>query len=135
MGDTSVAGERVQGAGESTLDPGTGACKHAERRGGVGHRRETAAGGPPPRRASSAPIARRVRGLAFGLDGPGGTLARLEGLLAGGRRRGSAPLERTVLVAAVFLPALLAGAAVGLALWLADTMPPAALSAALSCHH
>jgi hypothetical protein len=59
----------------------------------------------------------------------------LEGLLAGGRRRGSAPLERTVLVAAVFLSALLAGAAVGLALWLADTVPPAALSAALSCHH
>jgi Zn-dependent protease with chaperone function len=78
---------------------------------------------------------RRVRGLAFGLDGPGGTPARLEGLLAGGRRRGSAPLERTVLVAAVFLSALLAGAAVGLALWLVDTVPPAALSAALSCHH
>jgi hypothetical protein len=40
-----------------------------------------------------------------------------------------------VLVAAVFLSALLAGAAVGLVLWLVDTVPPPALSAALSCHH
>jgi hypothetical protein len=78
---------------------------------------------------------RGVGGLAFGVDGPSGTPARLEGLLAGGRRRGSAPLERTVLAAAVLLSALLAGAAVGLALWLVDTVPPAALSAALSCHH
>lgn len=78
---------------------------------------------------------RGVRGLAFGLDGCGGTPARLDGLMAGGRQRGSAPLERAVLVAAVLLSALLVGAAVGLALWLADAAPPAALSAALSCHH
>jgi Zn-dependent protease with chaperone function len=78
---------------------------------------------------------RSVRGLAFGLDGAGGTPARLEGLLAGGRQRGSAPLERAVLVAAVLLSALLAAAAAGLVLWLADTVPPAALSAALSCRH
>jgi hypothetical protein len=74
---------------------------------------------------------RRVRGLAFGLDGPGGTPARLEGLLAGGRRRGSTRLERAVLVGAVLLAALLAAAALGLVLWLVDTAPPAALS----CHH
>jgi hypothetical protein len=40
-----------------------------------------------------------------------------------------------VLAAAALLSALLAGAAVGRALWLVDTVPPAALSAALSCHH
>jgi hypothetical protein len=77
---------------------------------------------------------RRVRGLAFGLDGTGGTPMRLECLLAGGRRRGSPRLERAVLLVAVLLSALLAGATVGLVLWLADAVPPAALSAALSCH-
>ena len=78
---------------------------------------------------------RRAQGLALGLDGSGGTPARLDGLLAGGRRRGSAPLERLVLVAAVALPVLLVVAAASLALWLVDTVPPAALSAALSCSH
>jgi hypothetical protein len=77
----------------------------------------------------------RGGGLAFGLDGAGGTPARLEGLLAGGRRRGSARLERAVLVGAALLSALLAGTAAGLVLWLVETAPPAALSAALSCHH
>lgn len=78
---------------------------------------------------------RRAQGLALGLDGAGGTHARLDGLLAGGRRRGSAPLERLVLVAAVALSVLLLVAVAGLGLWLADTVPPAALSAALSCSH
>jgi hypothetical protein len=79
---------------------------------------------------------RRVSpGLAFGLDGSGGTPARLDGLLAGGRRRGSASLERAVLAAAVLLSALLGAAVTGLALWLVDSVPPEALSAALSCRH
>jgi Zn-dependent protease with chaperone function len=77
----------------------------------------------------------RAPGLALGLDGAGSTPTRLEGLLAGGRLRGSALLERVVAGAAVALPALLGVAIVSLALWLADAAPPAALSEALSCRH
>jgi hypothetical protein len=54
---------------------------------------------------------------------------------AGGRRRGSAPLERAVFAAAVTLSVLLTAAGAGLVLWLVDAVPPAALSAALSCRH
>jgi Zn-dependent protease with chaperone function len=78
---------------------------------------------------------RRRRGLAFGLDGTRETRARLDGLLAGGRRRGSAGVEGMVLLAAVALCALLAAAATGLVLWLIEAAPPAAFSAALSCRH
>jgi Peptidase family M48 len=77
---------------------------------------------------------RRRPGLALGLDGAG-IPARLDGLLAGGRRRASARFERAVLLVAALLSALLVAAAAGLVLWLADAVPPAALSAALSCRH
>ena len=72
--------------------------------------------------------------LAFGLDGGGATRARLDGLLAGGRPRGSTGQERAALLLGVCLLLLVVGSAVGFALWLADATPPAALSAALSCH-
>jgi Zn-dependent protease with chaperone function len=80
--------------------------------------------------------ARREKpGLAFGLDGAGGTRARLEALLAGGTARGSAALERAALAAAILLPALALAAAAALVLWLIHATPPAALAAALSCRH
>ncbi|MGH2847003.1 MAG: M48 family metalloprotease [Thermoleophilaceae bacterium] len=81
-------------------------------------------------------VAGARRGLdglaAFGLDGAA-TSARLDCLLADGRRRGSAPLEGLVLAAAVLLFAVAAAGAAALVLWLGDSAPRAALAAALSC--
>jgi len=44
-------------------------------------------------------------------------------------------VEAVAIIAAVALSALRAAAETGVALWLIDTAPPAALSAGLSCRH
>jgi hypothetical protein len=83
---------------------------------------------------AGSPASTFARGpLAFGLDGAGAARARLDGLLAGGRSRAGAGLERAALLLGVCLPLLVAGAAVAFALWLAAATPPAALTAALTC--
>ena len=82
---------------------------------------------------SAAPA---TRGLAaFGVHGAGETRTRLDCLLGGGRRRGSARLEGVVLALALVLPVVIAVALAGFGHWLAGAAPPAALAAALSCAH
>jgi Zn-dependent protease with chaperone function len=76
-----------------------------------------------------------TRGLVFGVHGAGETRTRLDCLLGGGRRRGSAPLEGVVLALALVLPVVIAVALAGFGHWLAGAAPPAALAAALSCGH
>jgi Zn-dependent protease with chaperone function len=71
---------------------------------------------------------------AYGLAG-GELRTRLDGLLAGGRLRGSVAVERGVLALALLMPVLVAGTMVGFGLWLGSVLPPAALSAAFSCPH
>jgi Zn-dependent protease with chaperone function len=71
---------------------------------------------------------------AYGLGG-GETRTRLDGLLAGGRLRGSAAVERGVLALALLMPVLVTMSIVGFGVWLWDALPPAALSAAFSCPH
>jgi Zn-dependent protease with chaperone function len=71
---------------------------------------------------------------AYGLGG-GETRTRLDGLLAGGRLRGSAAIEGGVLALAVLMPVLVAVSMLGFGLWLWDALPPASLSAAFSCPH
>lgn len=83
---------------------------------------------------AGAPASTFARGpLAFGLDGAGAARARLDGLLAGGRARAGAGLERAAFLLGVVLSLLVAGSAVAFALWLAAATPPAALTAALTC--
>jgi hypothetical protein len=69
---------------------------------------------------------------AYGLGG-GETRARLDGLLAGGRLRGSAAVERGVLALALLMPVLVIATITGVGLWLWEALPPEALSAAFSC--
>jgi Zn-dependent protease with chaperone function len=75
----------------------------------------------------------RGAGAVLGLDGAGATRARLDALLTGGRRRGSSSLETLVAGSALLMSALAVAAAIGVAVWLANTAPPAALAAALAC--
>jgi len=83
---------------------------------------------------AGAPATAFARGpLAFGLDGARAARARLDGLMAGGRSRERAGLERAAVILAVCLSLLVAGSAVALALWLAATTRPAALTAAVTC--
>jgi hypothetical protein len=72
-------------------------------------------------------------GATLAASGAGAPWARLDGLVAGGRRRASRPVERTVLAVAILSAATVLAAAAGLALWLADGATPAALAAALAC--
>jgi Peptidase family M48 len=81
---------------------------------------------------SAAPA---TRGLVFGVRGTGETRARLDCLLGGGRRRGSAALEAAVLALALLLPVVTVAALVDFGQWLASAAPPAALAAALTCGH
>jgi len=81
---------------------------------------------------SAAPA---TRGLVFGMHGAGETRARLDCLLGGGRRRGSAALEAAALGLALALPVVIAVALVGFGDWLSSAAPPAALAAAVSCAH
>jgi Zn-dependent protease with chaperone function len=84
---------------------------------------------------AGAPASTFGRGpLAFALDGAGAARARLDGLLAGGRSRAGAGLERLALLLGVCLPLVVTGLAVAFALWLAAATPPSALTAALTCH-
>jgi Zn-dependent protease with chaperone function len=84
-------------------------------------------------KCATAPLSTPTRGpLAFELSGGAGTRARLDALLAGGRARESARLERAALVLAVVLSLLVVGSAAGLALWL-ETAPHSGLTAALTC--
>jgi Zn-dependent protease with chaperone function len=83
---------------------------------------------------AGAPASTFARGpLAFGLDGSGAARARLDALLAGGRSRGSAALECSVMLLGVCLPLLVLGSALAFGLWLAHTAPPDALTAAVTC--
>jgi hypothetical protein len=83
---------------------------------------------------AGAPGGTNARGpLALGLAGDGDTRARLDALLAGGRARSSAVLERFVQLLGMGLSLLVVAAAVGLTLWLAATTPPAAPAAAFAC--
>jgi Zn-dependent protease with chaperone function len=83
---------------------------------------------------AGAPASTFGRGpLALGLDGAGAARARLDGLLAGGRSRAGAGLERAALLLGVSLPVLVTGLAVAFAFWLAAATPPSALTAALTC--
>jgi Zn-dependent protease with chaperone function len=75
----------------------------------------------------------RSAGAMLGLDGAGATRARLDALLAGGRRRGSGSLETLVAGSALLMSALAVAAAIAVAVWLADTAPPAALASAVAC--
>jgi hypothetical protein len=85
-------------------------------------------------KVAAAPAGANARGpIALGLVGGGGVRARLDGLLAGGRTRGSAGLERLVRLLGVGLSLLAVGAAIGLTLWLAAIVPPAAPAAAFAC--
>jgi Zn-dependent protease with chaperone function len=82
---------------------------------------------------SVSPATRRL--TAFGVHGGGETRARLDCLLGGGRRRGSAALEGAALALALLLPVVITVALVGFGQWLASAAPPAALAAALTCGH